>query len=61
MTITLKQVGGMWMARHTGPHSRDIVSLFGTDTLPTPFSSSVPVRQVVAELLVNNPGANIKY
>lgn len=39
-TITLIKANGMWAAKYSGPHARQLVQLFGTDVLPTPFEDS---------------------
>ena len=41
MLITLKQDGGIWVGVHTGQGSDEIVDLFGTHILPTPFTANV--------------------
>ncbi|KKL73507.1 hypothetical protein LCGC14_2074190 [marine sediment metagenome] len=41
MLITLKQAGGIWVSVHSGPGSDEVRDLFGTDTLPTPFTANL--------------------
>ena len=41
--------------RDDGPRIREIVDLFGTTTLPTPFTAAAPVDRVRAELERLNP------
>ena len=41
MTITLRQQDGIWVGEHTGPGSDEVVELFGTNTLPTPFTANM--------------------
>ena len=45
-----------WQARFVGPHADDVLSLFGTTVLPTPYtkhSKAGDVRQAIADI---NPG-----
>lgn len=59
MVITLFKSEGFWMAQHSGSGREEITSLFGTDTLPTPFTdaaSAESVRDVIERL---NPEAEI--
>lgn len=49
--ITLKMIAGTWYAV-----SQDYVEVFGTDTIPTPFTSFAPVKQVIARIQALNPG-----
>jgi len=51
-TITLKLVNGQWMARHSDPAVR---VLFGTDTLPTAYTSSTSSETVRLEIQAKNP------
>lgn len=46
-----------WMARFaTEPQHSRTVALFGTDTLPTPFTARAKPDMVLAELRRRNPG-----
>lgn len=54
--IKIKPAKGLWMAKHTGPHTEEIVSLFGSDVLPTAFASDTPRDVVIAALRKRNPG-----
>ena len=50
--ITLAVRDGTWHATFTDP---EIVQRFGTDTLPTPFTSRAPAETVLAEISRRNP------
>jgi len=54
--IVILLQGRTWNAQFVGPHSAEIIELFGTDTIPTPFTSLTPVAEVVAEVRRRNPG-----
>ena len=47
---------GYWMMRTDSPETKE---LFGTDTLPMPFSSQVRASQVYATVRELNPDAEI--
>lgn len=47
---------GTWMARSNDPM---IVRLFGTDTLPTAFTTYTPVETVKARIERLNPSAQV--
>lgn len=53
-TITLFRLDGYWMARHSDPM---VKQLFGTDILPTPYSSASPSRAVKERIEELNPNA----
>ena len=48
-----------WMVQSRGPIAVGVRALFGTDTLPTPFTLSKPRAEVVAEIKRLNPGVEI--
>lgn len=48
-----------WMVHNRGPHAARVKALFGTDTLPTPFTLRKPRADVVAEIARLNPGVEI--
>ena len=51
-TIELFRQGGMWQARFSDP---EVVKLFGTDTLPTPFGEKLHASVVQREVCQRNP------
>lgn len=55
--ITLAVRDGAWCATFTDP---EIVRLFGSDTLPTPFSSRVQASKVLAEISRRNPDCVVR-
>lgn len=59
MTITLFKANGGWMAQHSGEGSENIIELFETDTLPTPFSDSQSADSVRDTIERLNPGHEI--
>jgi len=53
-TIKLFKKNEIWMARFSKPEIRE---LFGTDTLPTAFTSHISVNTVLTEIERLNPDA----
>jgi hypothetical protein len=53
-TITLLLIDGCWMAKCSEPQ---ILDIFGTDTIPTPFTSAYPMSAVLANISALNPHA----
>ena len=49
-----------WMAWHKGPHAKEIVDLFGTDTLPTAWTDKADGETVRREIAERNPGVSVK-
>jgi hypothetical protein len=59
--IEIVAMSGVWHARHSGPHARQIQRLFGTDTLPTPWTTEYLTRgQVADEVGKLNPDAEVR-
>ena len=58
--ITLTRQGGVWTARNDGPETANIIELFGTATLPTPFRDTVPATTVLERIQRLNPGATVR-
>lgn len=56
--IVLIRQAGVWMARHLD--NLEIVALFGTDLIPTPFTSQASFETVKARLAKLNPGCDIQ-
>ena len=48
---------GGWMSKDSDP---EVKRLFGTDTLPTPFSTATPASQVFAVIQELNPGVEVR-
>ena len=55
--ITIKLVGSAWVACHNG--DRNIIKLFGTDTLPTPYDHRTPGDTVLETIRRLNPGRQV--
>ncbi len=54
--ITLVNTPTGWVAQHCGGElTQEVVRLFGTDTLPTPFTALASYARVKAELQRLNP------
>lgn len=56
MSVYPDHAQGCWVVRDTDPVVQE---LFGTDTLPTPFTVKCPVAVVLAELRERNPDKNV--
>lgn len=48
---------GGWMSRDSDP---EVKRLFGTDTLPTPFSIATPASHVLSVIQELNPGVEVR-
>ena len=48
-----------WLARFE--NDQEIMGLFGTDTIPTPFTEQVSPMMVKREIEVRNPGYNVVF
>lgn len=55
-TIELFRNRNGWMAKHTDP---DVRALFGTDTIPTAFTSQASATEVLAQIQKLNPNARV--
>jgi hypothetical protein len=58
-TITLIPTPSGWVARYSGDHTDvlDILELFGTDTLPLPFTPNASPQMVLADVVGREPDA----
>lgn len=54
-SIIITKRGDAWIARFTGEHAATIIELFGSDTVPTPYTLATPCAAVVAEIKARNP------
>lgn len=50
----------VYMATHYGKRAAELKELFGTATLPTPYTGAMPAGEVVARLQALNPGACVE-
>ena len=55
-TISLFVVGNSWMTRHS---ASNIVDLFGTDTIPTPYTAQVAGHIVLKDITRLNPDRQV--
>lgn len=46
-------------AKYIGPHAAEIKALFGTDSIPTPFTPNAIALDVVKEVAKRNPGVEV--
>ena len=49
------------LARFTGPHAGAIKEIFETDTIPTPYDSRQPRRDVLTAIQRQNPTATVEW
>ncbi len=52
MLVTLKRQDGIWVGVHSGHGSDEVVDLFGTDTLPTPYPANLLATFVQNEVRI---------
>ena len=57
--IILEPRGDTWVAHHEGPIADEVMGLFGQVDVPTPFFTSAPPEQVVAEIQRLNPDVEV--
>ena len=58
-SIVLRSSRDGWMAEFYGPHADEVVRLFGTNVLPTAFTSQAEHSVVKAEIDRLNPGIEV--
>jgi len=56
-TITIRQEGNTWVAEHS---NLKVKTLFGTNTLPTPFLTATPKAEVIRKIQQLNPDMEVK-
>jgi len=56
-SITLFENGNGWMAKFE--NDPEIVALFGTDTIPTAFTSNAYASEVLEAIILQNPGYDV--
>jgi hypothetical protein len=54
--ITLFRTASVWMAK---TDSAEVLSIFGTDTIPTAYMANADAAFVMAEIRRLNPSANV--
>ena len=57
--IELYRAPSAWMARSIGPHSAEIIRLFGTDVLPTAFTPAASPADVLESIQKLNPDKRV--
>lgn len=60
-SIKVVLLGEVWHAVFEGEHRQDIVDVFGTDTLPTPFRQPISVDEVIKDLKRKNPDCRVYF
>ncbi len=52
---------GKWFTEHLidGEPDQQLIKLFGTNTIPTPWSSDSSAEEVIGELSVRNPNSTV--
>ncbi len=58
-TIEIHRGSTGWLATYHGPHANEIIELFGTTTLPLPWTLRAPVGVVLNDLRARTPDATI--
>ena len=53
--ITLTRGASQWLATWAGPEAEHVEELFGTATIPTPFSASMAPDRLLASIRALNP------
>jgi hypothetical protein len=53
--ITLTNTPRGWIAEFKGPHSQEVIHLFGTNMLPTPFTKEASPKTVRECVQAQNP------
>lgn len=54
--LTLFKANGSWLIKTT---DKEVMDLFGTDTIPTAFTSNAPVNMVKEAISRLNPNSHI--
>jgi len=55
-TIRLHRNAVLWSATFSDP---EVVQLFGTDTIPTPYRAHMPAEFVCHQVQIRNPGCRV--
>ena len=58
-TIKLINSRTGWLARFE--NDQEIIRLFGTDTIPTPYTENASPIMVKTEIMARNPGYNVVF
>lgn len=57
--IKLVEIDDFWFIQYIGPHSRLVKILFGTDTLATPYRSSIDKRDIITKIQLSHRDCRI--
>jgi hypothetical protein len=57
--ITLVKTSSGFQAVFTGEHALEIIRLFSTNSIPTPFTAQADPQMVLREMQANNPGVTV--
>ena len=57
--IELYVSAGTWMAAHFGPMAAQVVDLFGTNVLPTPYTAKADGEYVRGQIAGRNPEVTV--
>ncbi len=59
--ISVVEKDGQWHTEHLvdGNPDQQLIKMFGSNTIPTPWSSDTARDEVVDELSVRNPNSNV--
>ena len=56
--ITLFKAYGSWQAQHSD--NKELIKLFGTNTIPTAFTDKIPGEYVLQRIRVLNPHEKVE-
>ena len=59
-TLEIYIENGVWMVHHGGQVGREVMDLFGTTEIPSPFTKSTSAAQVITELADKNQDCEVK-
>ena len=58
--IILRREAGNWVAEQRGPMAAEVLSLFGTTRIRTPYMAELSSRIVLAQIQARNPGVLVR-
>jgi hypothetical protein len=58
--IELYHENGQWMTLHMGPHADGILAVFGTNAIPTPYTSRASALYVMDRIATLNPDCDVQ-
>lgn len=57
ITLIASEVTNTWCAQFEGDNTKE---LFGTDTLPTPYTLAMPVSEILRRIKARNPEYRVR-